>query len=96
MSGDRNMYKIQEIRADVFKEHSCGGEKGMKRWSDRLVDMIFRGAIGLVVIYILEQLCLYGGVTVMAGINPGTFLLVAILGMPGFLLVFALSLIYLY
>lgn len=68
----------------------------MKKWTDRLVDMIFRGAIGLVVIYILEQIFLYQDFPVMAGVNPGTFLMVALLGMPGFLLVFALSLIYLY
>lgn len=68
----------------------------MKKWTDRLVDMIFRGAIGLAGIYILEQLCLYLGFPVMAGVNPWTFLLTAVLGMPGFLLIFALSLVYLY
>ncbi|MBO5353748.1 MAG: pro-sigmaK processing inhibitor BofA family protein [Lachnospiraceae bacterium] len=68
----------------------------MKTWTDRIVDMVFRGVAGLVVIYILQRLCLHQGLPVLAGINFGTFLLVAILGMPGFLLVFAASLIYFY
>ena len=68
----------------------------MKSWTDRVVDMIFRGVVGLVVIYILEKLCISQGFPVFAGVNMGTFLLTAVLGMPGFLLVFAISLIYLY
>lgn len=68
----------------------------MKSWTDRLVDMIFRGVVGLVVIYIIKLICLYYEFPVLAGVNAGTFLLTAILGMPGFLLVFALSLICLY
>ena len=68
----------------------------MKTWTDRVVDMIFRGVVGLVVIYIVEQICLHQSYAVFAGVNLGTFLLVALLGMPGFLLVYAISLIYLY
>ena len=68
----------------------------MKTWTDRLVDMVFRGVVGLVVIYILEQICVYNDFPVLAGVNAGTFLLTALLGMPGFLLIFACSLIYLY
>ncbi len=68
----------------------------MKTWTDRLVDMVFRGVVGLVVIYILEQICIHQGFPVLAGVNAGTFLLTGLLGMPGFLLVFAVSLIYLY
>ena len=68
----------------------------MKTWTDRVVDMMFRGVMGLVVIYILEQICLYHNFPVLAGVNAGSFLLTAILGMPGFLLVFAISLIYFY
>ena len=68
----------------------------MKTWTDRLVDMVFRGVVGLVVIYILERICEYHEFPVLAGVNAGTFLLTACLGMPGFLLVFAISLIYLY
>ncbi len=68
----------------------------MKTWTDRLVDMVFRGVVGLVIIYILEQLCMHYEFPVMAGVNAGTFLLTALLGMPGFLLIFAISLIYLF
>jgi len=66
----------------------------MKTWTDRLVDMVFRGVVGLVVIYILEQICIYNNFPVFAGVNAGTFLLTAVLGMPGFLLIFAISLIH--
>ena len=68
----------------------------MKSWTDRLVDMVFRGVVGLVAIYILEQICIYTGFPVFAGVNAGTFLMVCLLGMPGFLLIFAISLIHLY
>lgn len=68
----------------------------MKTWTDRLVDMIFRGVVGMVVIYILEQICIYQDFPILAGVNAGTFLLSAVLGMPGFLLVFVISLIHLY
>jgi len=68
----------------------------MKTWTDRLVDMVFRGMVGLVVIYILEQVCRHNGFFVLAGVNAGTFLLTALLGMPGFLLIFAIALIYFY
>ena len=68
----------------------------MKTWTDRLVDMVFRGVVGLVIIYILEQVCIYYGLTVLAGVNVVTFLLTAMLGVPGFLLIFASSLIFLY
>lgn len=68
----------------------------MKTWTDCLIDMVFRGMVGMVVIYILEQVCIYHDFPVLAGVNAGTFLLTALLGMPGFLLIFAGALIYLY
>ena len=68
----------------------------MKTWTDRFIDAVFRGVVGLVIIYILKQICIYNGFTVLAGVNAGTFLLTALLGVPGFLLIFACSLIYLY
>lgn len=66
----------------------------MKTWTDRLVDMVFRGVVGLVVIYILERICIHNDFVVLAGVNAGTFLLTALLGMPGFLLVFAIAIIH--
>ncbi len=68
----------------------------MKQWTDRCIDMVFRGVVGLVVIYILEQICILQMIPVLAGVNLGTFFLTAILGIPGFMLVFAISLIYYY
>lgn len=68
----------------------------MKTWTDRIVDMMFRGVVGMVMIYILEQICLHQDFPVMAGVNVGTFLLVAILGTPGFILVYAISVLYFY
>lgn len=68
----------------------------MKTWTDRLIDMVFRGVVGLVIIYVVEQVCIYNSYAVMAGVNAGTFLLTALLGVPGFLLIFAATLIHLY
>lgn len=66
----------------------------MKQWIDRLIDAVFRGVVGLIVIYIMKQLCLANDFLVFAGVNPLSFALVAILGIPGFLLVFAIGVIY--
>ena len=68
----------------------------MKTWAERLVDMVFRGVVGLVIIYILEQICFYNNFPVFAGVNMWTFLLTAFLGMPGFLLIFIISIIHFY
>lgn len=68
----------------------------MKAWTDRLVDMIFRGVVGLVIIYILERICFYTEFLVFAGVNIWTFLLTAFLGVPGFLLIFIISIIHFY
>ena len=68
----------------------------METWTNRLVDMVFRGVVGLVFIYVLEQICIFYGYSVLAGVNAVTFLVIFFLGMPGFLLIFACSLIYLY
>lgn len=67
-----------------------------KKWTDRIVDMVFRGVLGLVIIYILQMVCIHQNFPVLAGVNFGVFFLVAILGIPGFLLVFAIGLIGLY
>ena len=65
----------------------------MKQWADYIVDRLFRGVVGLVVIYILQQVCIYTEFPVLAGVNPGSFFLIALLGIPGFLLVSAVGLI---
>ena len=58
----------------------------MRKWTDYMIDALFRGVVGLIVFYILKQICLANDFFVFAGINPMSFLLVAILGIPGFLL----------
>ena len=68
----------------------------MKTWTDRLVDMVFRGVVGLVIIYILERICFHNNFFVFAGVNMGTFLLTALLGIPGFLLIFIIPIIHFY
>lgn len=66
----------------------------MKKWTDYLVDALFRGVVGLVVFYVLKQVCIANGYFVFAGINLLSFLLVAVLGIPGFLLVLTVGLIH--
>lgn len=66
----------------------------MKKWTDYMIDALFRGVVGLVVFYVLKQVCTANGFLVFAGINPMSFLLVAVLGIPGFLLTLTVGLIY--
>ena len=68
----------------------------MKTWTDRIVDMVFRGVLGLVLVYILQIVCMYQNFPVLVGVNFAVFFLIAFLGIPGFLLVFAIGLIGLY
>ena len=67
-----------------------------KKWIDNIVDMIFRGVLGLVIIYIVQIFCIHQNFPILAGINLGVFSLIAILGIPGFMLVFAIGLIGIY
>ncbi len=60
---------------------------------DEIIDRVFYGAAAMVIFYILKKICLANGFFVFAGINPLTFLTVTILGIPGFLLVFAIALL---
>ena len=67
-----------------------------KKWIDKVVDMIFRGVLGLVIVYFLQMFCLYQEFPVLAGVNLGVFSFIALLGIPGFILVFAIGLIGIY
>ena len=67
-----------------------------KKWMDKLVDMIFRGVLGLVVVYVMQLVCIHQNLPVLVGINMGVFSVIAILGIPGFVLVFAIGLIGIY
>ena len=66
----------------------------MKQWSDWLIDSVFQGVVGLIVFYVLKQICLANDFIVFAGVNPLSFVMVTILGIPGFFLVFAIGLLY--
>ena len=66
----------------------------MKKWTDYFVDRLFRGVVGLVIFYVLKQICIANGFFVFAGVNLLSFFVVAILGIPGFLLALTVSLIY--
>lgn len=64
-----------------------------KKIIDFLVDLLFRGVIGLVLIYALSVFCQRWGMPVLVGINPLSFLIVAFLGAPGMLLLYVTGLI---
>lgn len=64
------------------------------RWIiDTVVDMLFRGVIGLVLLYLFGLLCRYLEFPVFAGVNLATFGFIAVLGIPGFFLALAIGLI---
>lgn len=70
--------------------------KGMKavKWVvDTVVDMLFRGVIGLVLLYLFGLLCRHLEIPVFAGVNLATFGMIAVLGIPGFFLAVAIGLI---
>lgn len=65
----------------------------IKQIADRIVDMLFRGAVGLVFVYLAGMLCRFLEVPVLAGVNLATFFMIALLGLPGLFLAFAIGLI---
>ena len=65
----------------------------MKLVADAVVDMLFRGAVGLLMLYLLALLCRTFELPVLAGINPATFLMIAVLGIPGFFLALGIGLV---
>ena len=65
----------------------------MKRVVDTVVDMLFRGAVGLLLLYLLAICFRRFGIPVLAGINPVTFAMIAVLGIPGFFLVLGIGLV---
>lgn len=67
--------------------------KLIKHLADVIIDMLFRGAIGLVFVYLIGMLCRFCELPVIAGVNLATFLMMAILGIPGFFLAFAIGLL---
>ena len=45
-----------------------------KRWTDKIIDMVFRGVLGLVIIYIIQMLCVNQNFPVLAGVSRKRFL----------------------
>ena len=66
----------------------------MKKWMDILVDAMFRGVVGLVVLYILRMVCVANDFFVFSGINLLSFLIVSLLGIPGFMLILMVGVIH--
>lgn len=66
----------------------------MKKWSDYFIDAMFRGVVGLVVLYILKLICEANDFFVFSGINILSFLIVAMLGIPGFMLILMVGIIH--
>lgn len=65
----------------------------IKKIVDSIVDMLFRGVFGLVLVYGIGALCRFFEAPVLVGVNPATFCLIAFLGVPGFFLSFAIGII---
>lgn len=65
----------------------------IKRIVDTIVDMLFRGVIGLVLVYGIGVLCRYLDAPILVGVNPATFCMIAVLGVPGLFLAFAIGII---
>ncbi|MBE5878951.1 MAG: hypothetical protein E7288_03110 [Lachnospiraceae bacterium] len=60
------------------------GEKGM----DRLLNMVLRGCLGMVGIYLCNMILVSQGCEYFGAINIVTFLLCSFVGLPGIVVVF--------
>ncbi len=60
--------------------------------SEWLINIILRGIMGTIGIYIVNQVLIMQGISCTVGINPCTVLTSAGLGFPGFILLFGLRL----
>lgn len=60
--------------------------------SEWLINIILRGIMGTIGIYIVNQVLIMQGIGCEVGINPCTVLTSASLGFPGFILLFGLRL----
>ena len=60
--------------------------------SEWLINIILRGIMGTIGIYIVNQVLIMQGIDCNVGINPCTVLTSAGLGFPGFILLFGLRL----
>lgn len=66
----------------------------LKKKSEWLINVILRGIMGTIGIYIVNQILIMQGISCEVGINPCTVLTSAGLGFPGLILLFGLRLYY--
>jgi hypothetical protein len=63
---------------------------------DLVVNFVFRAILGTAGIYVLELILKSMGYAINLGINSATVLVNGILGLPGFLLLYALAIYYIF
>jgi inhibitor of the pro-sigma K processing machinery len=56
-----------------------------------IINIVLRMVSGVVCIHFLNSLFVTMGINLLVGINPGTIGTIGVLGIPGFLLVYAVS-----
>lgn len=64
-----------------------------KNKKEFIVNVILRMVSGMVCIHFLNSLFVARGIDILVGINPGTVGTIGVLGIPGFLLVYAISIL---
>ncbi|MGN0308930.1 MAG: pro-sigmaK processing inhibitor BofA family protein [Lachnospiraceae bacterium] len=63
----------------------------VKRHSRIILNLVYRGVGGTILIFFINQLLLILGFSISVGINPGTVLTSTILGFPGVILLFGIK-----
>jgi inhibitor of the pro-sigma K processing machinery len=58
-----------------------------------IVNLLLRMVSGTVCIYFLNSIFTARGIDILVGINPGTIGTIGVLGIPGFILVYAITII---
>ncbi|MBQ9990876.1 MAG: pro-sigmaK processing inhibitor BofA family protein [Lachnospiraceae bacterium] len=63
----------------------------LKQHSHLILNLVYRGVSGTILIFLADQLVMAVGLSVFVGINPGTVLTCTILGFPGVILLFGMK-----
>ena len=63
----------------------------LKRHSHLILNIVYRGVSGTILIFLTNHLMMLAGLSVYVGINPGTVLTCTILGFPGLILPFGMK-----
>jgi inhibitor of the pro-sigma K processing machinery len=64
-----------------------------KNKAEFIVNLLLRMVSGMVCIHFLNSLFIARGIDIFVGINPGTVGTIGVLGIPGFLLVYAITMV---